>query len=141
MHVGRDDSSEGELDEIATDELCGGEGLPGGVAADGGVEGEAGLEGGEGGLGAAFLHVGEGGVEDEEDCNDGGLEIFVEEELEGDGGFEEPGDGCPELGESVAKGMRGGVGHGVGAVVLEAAAGVVGGEAGRQGVGRGGGWR
>jgi hypothetical protein len=78
MHVSWHHAAEGELHQIATHQFRGGYGFPDSIAADGRVESETRLQGSEGGLSAALLKPGQSCVEDQQDCDDGSLEVLVQ---------------------------------------------------------------
>jgi hypothetical protein len=68
-----------------------------------------------------FLQISQSGVENDKNGDDRSFGVFVERQLERDGGLEHPRNGRPELFERAAQGMDAGLRHGVRAELFQAA--------------------
>jgi hypothetical protein len=119
MHVGSHHAAKRQLHQVPANQFRRRHSLPCAVSLDGGVEGQTGLQGSKSGLRAAFLKVGQRGVEYEQGGDDGSLVILVEDRLQQNGRFEQPWHRCPEFGECIAQWMSRRIRHCIGAVGLK----------------------
>jgi hypothetical protein len=100
MDVGRNHSAERQLHQIAAYQLFGRYGLPNTITSDRSIESQALFQCGKRRLGAPFLKVAQRRIEDQKASNNGSFQVFVQEYLKHNGGFEQPRHRSPELRQS-----------------------------------------
>ena len=102
-YVGRNDGAERQLDDIAHDQFRRGYRIPTPVAPNGSIQGETRFEGGDRCLCTAFVQKSDRRVEYQEQCNDRCFDIFAENQLKRDGGFEQARHGRQEFAREQAQ--------------------------------------
>ena len=122
VHIGCNHSAQRQLHQVATYQFRGRYSLPHAIALHRSIECETRLQGRQGCLGTALLEKSKCGIENQQSRDDQRLVILMQCKLKHNGGFEQPWNRRPELGQCIAQRVRGYIRHCIGPVFFKARA-------------------